>query len=122
MSRWAASVLLVWLLAGCAAKEEAVERTSVPEAPTAPVASQPALPAANGRFDAINKALESGQFDHAAARLLEMRASGKEFGQNEAVEYREALEQAYAKALEAAQNGDPRGQATLQMIRAATAR
>lgn len=123
--RWGGAVAVfaaALFLGACGSPEEGSESAATPEAPSPELTSARTTPAPNDSFAGINQLLEAGQFDDAAARLLEMRVSGKEFGEKEAAEYRDALEAAYAKALEAAQNGDPRGQATLQMIRAATAR
>ena len=66
--------------------------------------------------------LHGGSYDEAAARLLKMRISGAEFSQKDAAAYRDALQEAYSRALEAAGKGDPRGKAAVEMIRAARPR
>lgn len=68
------------------------------------------------------KLLRGGSYDEAAARLLKMRISGVQFSAKDAAEYREALQKAYSRALEAAGKGDPKGKAAVEMIRAARSR
>ena len=68
------------------------------------------------------KSLRGGSYDEAAARLLKMRISGAQFSQKDAAAYRDALQEAYSRALEAASKGDPRGKAAVEMIRAARTR
>jgi hypothetical protein len=67
----------------------------------------------------VNQSLKTGAYDDAAARLLELHASGRNFTQREAADYRKALNEAYSRALEAAERGDTRAEAALKMIRAA---
>ena len=62
--------------------------------------------------------LHGGSYDEAAARLLKMRISGAQFSQKDAAAYRDALQEAYSRALDAASKGDPRGKAAVEMIRA----
>lgn len=127
-SLWAA-ISAALLLTACGAKEKPAATIDSPEtvgttASPAPV-EKPAAPAAppkNPALTAATQLLEAGKYDEAAARLLEVRASGQELSQTEAAEFRTALEEAYSQAVEANANGDPRGRATLQMIKAATAR
>ena len=64
------------------------------------------------------KSLRVGSYDEAAARLLKMRISGAQFSAKDAAAYRNALQEAYSRALEAAGKGDPRGKAAVEMIRA----
>jgi hypothetical protein len=111
------------LLMGCGSKDQptaVAESAKLSAEVAAPAATKAAPKAAQttDRFAEVRKLLEADQFDHAAARLLEMRASGKEFTAQEAADYRETLEEAYGKALEAREKKDPRGAATLQMIKA----
>src|SRR5688572_7729453 len=112
---------LIFLPIGCSEPSE--DKPQVTEAaiiePSPPVAS-PAAPAHSSAptFEAIDRALASGAYDSAAAQLLEMRARGKEFSDQEAALYRKALNDAYLQALEAAQKGDPRAKAAIELIRA----
>jgi hypothetical protein len=69
-----------------------------------------------------NESLKAGAYDDAAAKLLELQASGRSFTPVEAAEYRKALNEAYTRALEAAEKGDKRAEAAIQMIRAANNR
>ena len=68
------------------------------------------------------KSLRGGSYDEAAARLLKMRISGVQLSQKDAAAYRNALQEAYSRAIEAAGKGDPRGKAAVEMIRAARGR
>jgi len=68
------------------------------------------------------KSLRGGSYDEAAARLLKMRIGGAQFSQKDAAAYRDALQEAYSRALEAASKGDPRGKAAVEMIRASRPR
>ena len=68
------------------------------------------------------KLAAAGSYDVAAARLLKMRIDGTKFSDKDAAAYRDALQEAYSRALEAAANGDPKGKAALDMIRAARGR
>ena len=67
------------------------------------------------------KSLRGGSYDEAAAQLLKIRISGVQFSEKDVVVYRNALQEAYSRALEAAGNGDPRAKAALEMIRATRA-
>jgi hypothetical protein len=66
----------------------------------------------------VNEALKAGAYDDAAARLLELQSSGREFTPKEAADYRKAMNEAYSRALEAAEKGDKRAQDAIKMIRA----
>ena len=68
------------------------------------------------------KSLRGGSYDEAAAQLLKIRISGVQFSEKDAAAYRNALQEAYSRALESAGNGDPRGKAAVEMIRAARGR
>ena len=112
------------LLAACGSNEPSSE-TAAPqqvEASTSPEpqAAPPALE--NDPMAAARRSLAAGDFDQAAARLFEMRASGKDFSPAEAATYREVLEEAYAAAVEAKAKGDPRAASALQLIKGATGR
>jgi hypothetical protein len=95
---------------------------SVDEAPTA---AAPVVKAAETKGPApalagVNESLKNGKFDDAAAILLELQASGRNFTPKEAADYRKAMNDAYTRALEAADKGDKRAEAAIQMIRAAS--
>jgi uncharacterized membrane protein len=66
--------------------------------------------------------MKAGQVDEAAAALAQLRMSGATFNHQQAKDYRQALSEAYDRAIEAAQRGDPKAQAALQMLRAAAPR
>ena len=108
-------------LGGCAKQEknqesgiEAGTSNTVVVAPPTKASQPPPLSA----FDSVEKALAAGEYDTAAAQLLGMRASGKQFNNAEAAQYRQLLNDAYMQALEPAQKGDARAKAAIDMIRA----
>lgn len=78
--------------------------------------------AASGQLGAAQDAVKKGEIDKAAAQLLQMQTTAANFSPGEAEQYRDVMSEAYTKALEAAQRGDPKGVAALQMIRAANQR
>jgi hypothetical protein len=63
--------------------------------------------------------LKAGQVDDAAARLVQMQHQRMAFDATEAQHYRQAYAEAYDRALEAIQRGDPRGEIALRLLRAA---
>jgi hypothetical protein len=101
------------VLAGCAKKDQATT-----EAAPLPVSKQDGSAPAASTFTAVDQSLKAGSFDDAAARLLEMRTVRSDFTPQEAAEYRRKLNEAYTAALEAAEKGDPRAKAAIEMIRA----
>jgi len=110
--------------AGCSAKKEPAAAASTDAAQAVPaVAQEPAAPsAARTSTDVITSArnlLKAGNVDEAAARLAQLQLQGASFNAQQAKDYRQALSEAYDQAIEAAQRGDPKGQAALQLLRAA---
>ena len=63
--------------------------------------------------------LKAGNLDEAAAQLARLQVQGASFNAQQAKDYRQALSEAYDRAIEAVQRGDPKGQAALQLLRAA---
>jgi len=106
-------------LVGCGKKEAAADSTP-PATGTATV--QPAATEVKQELSSVQQALKSGSYDNAAAELLRMRAAGRNFSQQDAAAYREALSEAYSRALEAAAKGDAKAAAAVQMIRASGGR
>jgi len=106
------SLMLLGALGGCGGKPE----ESAPEAAAAEAAAEPSV--ITPALAAVNDSLKGGAFDDAAARLLELANAGRNFTPEEAKEYRRALNEAYTKALEAAEKGDERAAAAIKMIRA----
>src|SRR5207247_3240249 len=83
------------------------------ESPTAaPAASTP-----TAVISAARDSLKSGNVDEAAAKLAQLQMQGTSFNKQQAKDYRQALSEAYDRAIEAAQRGDPKGQAALQLLR-----
>ena len=110
--------------AGCSSKKEpaAAAPTDAAQAVSA-VPQEPAAPStANSPTDAISSArnlLKAGNVDEAAARLAQLQLQGASFTSQQAKDYRQALSEAYDRAIEGVQRGDPRAQAALQLLRAA---
>jgi hypothetical protein len=105
---------LAWI--GCSRDSEDAPVTAA--APT-PVREAKAPTA---KLAPVNESLKSGAFDDAAAQLLAMQTSGQNFSPKEALDYRKAMNDAYTRALEAAEKGDQRAIAALQMLRASKPR
>jgi hypothetical protein len=84
--------------------------------------ASPAVSEVDRNVEGARQSLKTGAVDDAAAQLLKAQISAREFSQKEAAAYREALAEAYSRALEAAAKGDPRGKAALELIRAANPR
>jgi len=130
--RMCAGALMCGLLfCGCGRKPPETTTASPDASPHTGTVAQP--PEANAPAKTVEstevrqavaeaeKSLRGGSYDEAAAQLLKLRISGVRFSEKEAVAYRNALQDAYSRALEAAGKGDPRGNAALEMIRAARA-
>jgi len=113
------------LFTACSREKRAVEQAA--PAVAAPAnAAEPMAPAKAADTTELRQAvseaetsLRAGSYDEAAARLLKLRRSGMLFSDKDAAAYRNALQEAYSRALDAASKGDPRGKAAVQMIRAA---
>ena len=108
-------------LDGCHSKEK-------PAALAQPVATenQPAvISPANTPTEALSAArnsLKAGNVDEAAAKLAELQVKGASFNAQQAKDYRQTLSEAYDRAIEGVQRGDPRAQAALQLLRTAAPR
>jgi len=109
--------------AGCNSKEEpAVAPAGTAQVVTAAVPESPAAYATNSPTQVITAArtlLKSGNVEEAAAQLARLQVQGASFSAQQAKDYRQALSEAYDRAIEAAQRGDPRAQTALQLLRAA---
>jgi hypothetical protein len=118
--RTALALVCALQLSGCTKQENLQENSAQPEEPTtaATANSTKPAPATISAFDGVEKALQAGEYDTAAAQLLGMRASGKQFSDAEAAQYRQLLNDAYLQALEPAQKGEARAKAAIEMIRA----
>jgi hypothetical protein len=118
----AAFVLSAW--AGCSSKKEPAAAAPVDAEQAVPaLAQEPAASAAtNSPTEAITTArnlLKAGNVDEAAARLAQLQLQGASFNAQQAKDYRQALSEAYDRAIEGVQRGDPKAQAALQLLRAA---
>ena len=117
----AAFVLSAWV--GCSSKKEpAATPTDAAQAVPA-VAQEPAAPSAkNAPTEVIASArnlLKTDNVEEAAAQLARLQLQGASFNAQQAKDYRQALSEAYDRAIEAVQRGDPKGQAALELLRAA---
>ncbi|MDB6040569.1 MAG: hypothetical protein JWM99_4410 [Verrucomicrobiales bacterium] len=108
-----ALALGVFLLTGCHKNLEG-ERTETSSSAT-PISSA----ATSGELKAAANLVQAGALDEAAARLIKIRASASSFTPHEAAQFRETMATAYSRALEAAQKGDPKAQAAVQLLRVA---
>ena len=117
----AALVLLAWV--GCSSKSEpAIAPADTAQAVPA-AAHEPAAPlATKSPTEVITSArnlLKAGNVDEAAAQLARLQLQGASFNAQQAKDYRQALSEAYDRAIEGVQRGDPKAQAALQLLRAA---
>jgi hypothetical protein len=110
-------------LAGCHSKNESPAPTATPE-PMATEQSAASVTAAptSQVISSARDSLKSGNVDEAAARLAQLQLQGASFNAQQAKDYRQALSDAYDRAIEAAQRGDPKGEAALKLLRAAAPR
>jgi hypothetical protein len=116
-----AFVLLAWT--GCSSKDEPAAAPSGAAQAVPAAAQEPVAPSAtNSPTEVITSArnlLKAGNVDEAAAKLAQLQLRGASFNAQQAKDYRQALSEAYDRAIEAAQRGDPKAQAALQLLRAA---
>ena len=126
LSRAASASLVFFVLVGCHSKEKKSATTAAATAPASNQAtsqdSPPAAPATTDAISAARTSLQAGNVDEAAAKLAQLQIQGASFNAQQAKDYRQALSEAYDRAIQAAQRGDPRAQAALQMLRAAAPR
>ena len=116
------AVLVCGLLSGCHSKDESATQMGAAPAPIPPSAPDAATASPQSPTTIISSArssLKAGNVDEAAARLAELQLQGAKFNAQQAKDYRQALSEAYDRTIEAAQRGDPRAQAALQLLRAA---
>lgn len=108
------------MFASCGSNKDASSQAAKgPETePNNPAAPAPRSPTDNS-LAAAQESLKKGAVDEAAARLAQLQMQGATFSAQQAKDYRQALSDAYERAIEAAERGDPRAQAALQLLRAA---
>lgn len=115
-------------LAGCNSKEESAAAAGEATPPPAAEQANPQATAASATknpseaISAARTSLKAGNVDEAAAKLAQLQLQGASFNAQQAKDYRQALSEAYDRAIEAAQRGDPRAQAAIQLLRAAAPR
>jgi len=108
--------------AGCNSKEAPAPGGAAQVVPAAVPESSAAYATNNSPTEVITAArtlLKSGNVEEAAAHLASLQFQGASFSAQQAKDYRWALSEAYDRAIEAAQRGDPKAQAALQLLRAA---
>jgi hypothetical protein len=103
---------------GCSPQPDAPLNSGPPE----PTTDNPPENSSSAEIRVARELLKSGQVDDAAARLAQMQVQGTSFDAAQARDYRQAYSEAYDRALEAIQRGDPRGEAALQLLRIAAPR
>ena len=123
-SRLLCAAFVLLASAGCSSKKESAVAAPTDAVQTVPaVAPEPtASSATNSPTDAISSArklLKAGNVDEAAAKLAQLQIQGATFNAQQAKDYRQALSEAYDRAIEGVQRGDPKAQAALQLLRAA---
>jgi hypothetical protein len=114
--------LISVLVAGCGSnKKEAVASPSEtdPAAQANQSESTPVDANPTTQISSARESLKEGNVAEAAARLAALQAQGAGFDARQAKDYRQALSEAYDKALEGAQRGDPKAQEALALLRAA---
>ena len=115
---WLLNAAFVFLtLTGCSSKKETPAAAATP-AP-APEAAASGANATTEVISAARNSIKSGNVDEAAAKLAQLQMQRAAFNSQQAKDYRQAMSEAYDRAIEAAQRGDPRAQAALQLLRAA---
>ena len=129
------AALIILVFASCYSKDKSPAPTSAVKPdqaiPQEAAANQPGAQetaAASVTYtptEAISAArnlLKAGNVDEAAAKLAQLRIQGATFNAQQAKDYRQALSEAYDRAIEAAQRGDPKAQTAIQLLRAAAPR
>jgi hypothetical protein len=105
------------LVSGCRGQPDlAVE--AVEAEPIEPEVTQPSN-TVSGDIHHARSLLAAGQVDDAAARLAQLQIKRTTFDESQARQYRQAYAEAYDRALEAIQRGDPRGEIALRLLRTA---
>jgi hypothetical protein len=134
---WASIMGIVFLLtlAGCHSKDESsvsiavakpdqaiAQEAAVDQTSGGKTGAASATPAPTEAISAARNLLKTGNVDEAAARLAQLQIQGATFNAQQAKDYRQALSEAYDRAIEAAQRGDPKAQTAIQLLRAAAPR
>jgi hypothetical protein len=124
---WIGAMLIAFV--ACRVKRDAAQPAveAPPASATNATAAQagapnPAPQNAAGAISAARDQLQRGNVDAAAAKLAQLQVQGASFNAQQAKDYRQALSEAYDRAIEAMERGDPKGQAALQLLRAAAPR
>lgn len=107
-------------VAGCGSSEEQAAPETVGAA--AVPAADPGAPGTSAVMTDARTSLKAGNVDAAAARLAQLQLQQAAFNAQQAKDYRQLLSEAYDQAIEAAQRGDPRGEAAIKLLRAAAPR
>ena len=109
---------------GCGSKKESATDAPTATAQAVPaVAPEPAAPSGTNSptavITSVRNLLKAGSVDEAAAQLARLQLQGASFNAQQAKDYRQALSEAYDRAIEGVQRGDPKAQTALQLLRAA---
>lgn len=114
--------LALLVIAACRARTSPAAEETAPLSASAQEAEGADAPATAQVISQARNSLKTGDVEDAAARLAQLQVRGATFNAQQAREYRQTLSEAYDRAIEAAQRGDPKAQAALQLLRAAAPR
>lgn len=112
-----ALIVAPFAFSGCKDKSDAGTAPAAAEATADPNAggnSETATAIANVKAD-----LKAGKVDEAAAKLAGLQVQQATFSNQQAKDYRQAMSDAYDLAIEAAQKGDPKAKAAIDLLRSA---
>ena len=119
-SRHAIHCCLASALLGLSACKQRDEKGTLDDRgkPSTDGASKQISSGVSAQISEADKLVKKGAIDEAAANLVKLQGKASQFTSAEGDAYRQTLSDTYSRALEAAQKGDPRGQAALDLIRA----
>lgn len=100
---------------GCRPRPDASSET----VPARDSADNTTVDSSSAGIRAARDLLQAGKVDDAAARLAQLQTQAAEFDAAQARDFRQAYSEAYTRAIEAIERGDPRGEAALRLLRVA---
>lgn len=113
------------VLATVGCKDKSASSATPAAADAAPTDADPNAAASSEAGTSIAAArtdLKAGKVDDAAAKLAALQMQRATFSTAQAKDYRQALSDAYDQAIEAAQKGDPKARAAIDLLRSAAPR
>lgn len=103
------------ITSGCRPRPDASSETI----PAQDLADTTTADSSSDGIRAARELLQAGKVDDAAARLAQLQTQGTQLDAAQARDFRQAYSEAYTRALEAIERGDPRGEAALRLLRVA---